>query len=137
MPLNFDNIIGLHENALNMQAQRARILGANLANADTPGYKAKDIDFRAALSQVRDQLDGNETELELMKTTHARHIAPEGYIFGAELLYRQPMQPSLDGNTVESQVEMAEFSENSMRYLTSLRIINGRLNGLLTAFRGE
>ena len=133
MPMNFDSILGLHENALNMQAHRAQILGANLANADTPGYKAKDIDFGAALSQAQTQGAG----FEPMKITNELHIKPEGYIYGAEVLYRQPMQASLDGNTVESQVEMAEFSENSMRYLTSLRIVSGRLNSLLTAFRGE
>jgi len=133
MPLNFDSILGVHENALNMQAHRAQILGANLANADTPGYKAKDIDFQAALSQAQ----GQDVGFEPMKITNELHIAPEGYIYGAEVLYRQPMQASLDGNTVESQVEMAQFSENSMRYLTSLRIVSGRLNTLLSAFRGE
>ena len=133
MPMNFDSILGLHENALNIQAHRAQILGANLANADTPGYKAKDLDFKEALSQVSNK----QNSLEPMAITHELHIEPEGYIYGSEVLFRQPMQASLDGNTVESQVEMAEFSENSMRYLTSLRIVSGRLNSLLTAFRGE
>ncbi|MEX2365597.1 MAG: flagellar basal body rod protein FlgB, partial [Pseudohongiellaceae bacterium] len=62
---------------------------------------------------------------------------PAGYRSGAEIKYRQPLQPSLDGNTVESEVEMGEFSENAMRYMFSLRIVGGRLQKLSTAFRGE
>ena len=133
MPLNFDNILGPHETALNMQARRAQILGANLANADTPGYKAKDIDFKSVLAEAG---NGNISSSS-MRVTNAKHIEPEGYVFGAEMMYRIPMQASLDGNSVESQVEMAEFSENAMRYMMSLRIVNGRFNKMLTAFRGE
>ncbi len=132
MPMNFDNILGPHEKALNMQAYRARILGANLANSDTPGYKARDLDFKAAMSEA--ETAGSVRSLVM---TSKMHIQPEGYVFGAELLYRQPLQPSLDGNTVETQVEMAEFSENAMRYLTSLRIVNGKFNKMLSALRGE
>ncbi len=132
MPISFDSILGPHEKALNIQAQRARILGANLANADTPGYKARDLDFRTALAQA--DAAGGASQL---RVTNARHLQPEGYVFGAELLYRQPLQPSLDGNTVNTQMEMAEFSENAMRYLTSLRILSGRFNKMLSALRGE
>jgi len=132
MPMNFDSILGPHEQALNMQAQRARILGANLANADTPGYKAQDLDFKSAMSQAE-----SADFAEPLTTTNSKHMQPEGYIFGAELMYRQPLQPSLDGNTVEAQVEMAEFTENSMRYLTSLQILSGRINKMMSALRGE
>ncbi len=132
MPMSFDSILGPHEQALNMQAQRARILGANLANADTPGYKAQDLDFKAAMSQAE-----SASFAQPLTTTSSRHMQPEGYIFGAELMYRQPLQPSLDGNTVEAQVEMAEFTENSMRYLTSLQILSGRINKMMSALRGE
>jgi len=132
MPMNFDSILGPHEKALNMQAYRARILGANLANSDTPGYKARDLDFKAAMSEAE-----TAGSIRSLVTTSKMHIQPEGYAFGAELLYRRPLQPSLDGNTVETQVEMAEFSENAMRYLTSLRIVGGRFNKMLSALRGE
>ncbi len=132
MPMNFDSILGPHEKALNMQAYRARILGANLANSDTPGYKARDIDFKSALAKAE-----TAGQVQPLTMTNAMHMEPEGAVFGAELLYRQPLQPSLDGNTVEPQVEMAEFTENAMRYLTSLRIVNGRFNKMLTALRGE
>ncbi len=132
MPMNFDSILGVNEKALNMQAYRARILGANLANSDTPGYKARDIDFKSALSSAE-----TASQIEPLTVTNKMHIEPASDAFAAELLYRQPLQPSLDGNTVEPQVEMAEFTENAMRYLTSLRIINGRFNKMLSAIRGE
>ncbi len=133
MAVTFESILGNHEYALNIQAERTRLLGANLANADTPGYKARDIDFRAALQAA--QTGG--TRGRPLRMTNSMHIEPEGYLDGAEILYRMPTQASLDGNTVESQLEMAKFSENSIRYLTSLRIIKGRLSKLVTAFRGE
>ncbi len=132
MPITFDSILGPHAKALNMQAYRARILGANLANADTPGYKARDVDFKAAMAEA--EAGGFSQPL---RVTNSRHMQPEGYIFGAELMYRRPLQPSLDGNTVETQVEMAEFTENSMRYLTSLKIVGGRFNKMISALRGE
>ena len=133
MPINFDNVLGMHETALNLQARRAELLSANLANSDTPGYKAKDIDFRQALQSAQQSRQG----FGPMHITNNRHLQPEGYVAGAEAMYRQPLQPSLDGNTVESQVEMAQFSDNSMRYLFSLRVVGGRLNKLITAFKGQ
>ena len=133
MPVSFDSVLGIHERALNMQGRRAELLGANLANADTPGYKARDIDFKSALQGTQDELMSNGP----LRLTHKNHIQPDGYVFGMELLYRQPMQASLDGNSVESQVEMAAYSENAMRYLTSLKIVGGRLDSMVRAFRGE
>ncbi len=133
MPAGFDNLLGVHEQALNLQAQRTRLLGGNLANADTPGYKARDIDFKAALANAAE----NDFAGGPLRLTRVAHIQPEGYLAGAEIMYRIPMQSSLDGNSVETQVEMAKFTENAMRYLTSLRIINGRLNKLISAYRGE
>ncbi len=132
MSMSFDSILGINEKALNMQAYRARILGANLANSDTPGFKARDIDFKAALSEAE-----TGSRIEPLTVTNKMHIQPGADTFGTELLYRQPLQPSLDGNTVETQVEMADFTENAMHYLTSLRIINGRFNKILSAIRGE
>ena len=108
----FENIFGIHEQALMVHGQRLGVLAANLANADTPGYKARDIDFGAVL--VADAQ--GETQLPL-QVTHAAHItfddadAPAG-----DLKYRNPYQASLDGNTVEMPVEQAAFSENNVRY---------------------
>ena len=129
----FENLLGVHEQALALQSRRTQLIGSNLANAETPGFKARDIDFKQAL--VAAQSGGmDRTPLRL---TRVAHIQPLGDAFAADILYRTPNQPSLDGNSVETHVEMAKFSENAMRYLTSLRIVNGRLNKLLTAFRGE
>ena len=135
MAISIDNIFGIHENAMRLQGRRAQLLSQNLANSDTPNYKAKDIDFKAALKSAA---SGNlQTQL---KATQKGHIQPKGFLMGmmgAEELYRQPMQASLDGNTVEPHVEMGEFTENSMRYLMTLRIMSGRVKSTLSAIRGE
>jgi len=131
MAIHLDNVLGLHENAMHLQSRRAQMIAQNLANSDTPGYQAKDIDFKAALSTVQAGMHAP------LKNTSAGHIQPDGYFMGAEIMYRQPMQPSIDGNTVEPQIEMSEFTDNSMRYLMSLRLFNGRVQGMLSAIRGE
>ena len=132
MAISLNNVFGIHENAMHLQGRRAQLLAQNLANSDTPGYKAKDIDFESALKSVAK----NNIQAPL-KATQAGHIQPKGYFMGMEQLYRQPMQPSLDGNTVEPHVEMSEFTDNSMRYLMTLRILSGRINSTLSALRGE
>lgn len=132
MAISMNGMFGLHENVMHLQSRRAQILAQNLANSDTPGYKAKDIDFAAALKSI-----GKGKVGAPLKTTKGNHIQPQGFFMGAESLYRQPTQSSLDGNTVESHVEMAAFTENSMRYLMTLRIMSGRVNKMLSAFKGE
>lgn len=132
MAISIDNVFGIHENAMNLQSRRAQLLAQNLANSDTPGYKAKDIDFKSALKSAE-----NGGVKAPLNATQSGHIQPDGYFMGVEQLYRQPMQASLDGNTVEPHVEMAEFTENSMRYLMTLRFMSGRINGMLSAIRGE
>lgn len=132
MAISIDNVFGVHETAMHVQGRRAQLLSQNLANSDTPGYKAKDIDFKAALKSV-----ANGTLQKPLQTTQVRHIQPKGSFMGTEQLYRQPMQASLDGNTVEPHIEMSEFTENSMRYLMTLRIMSGRINSMLSAIRGE
>ena len=132
MAISIDNAFGIHENAMHLQTRRAQLLSQNLANSDTPGYKAKDIDFKSALNSFK-----NGEMKAPLNATSSGHIQPKGYFMGVESMYRQPMQPSLDGNTVEPHVEMSEFTENSMRYLMTLRIMSGRINGMLSAIRGE
>ena len=133
MPFNFDSYLGVHAPALEMQAYRAQVLASNLANADTPNYKARDIDFRAALNVA----NADQVAAVSLQATRTGHIQPEMEDGGYELMYRQPYQPALDGNTVENQVEMAAYSDNAMRYLTTLRILTGKLNTLRTALRGQ
>ena len=135
MAISIDNVFGVHETAMHLQGRRAQLLSQNLANSDTPGYKAKDIDFKAALKSA-----ANGTLQKPLQATQAGHIQPKGFFMGMsgmEELYRQPMQASLDGNSVEPHVEMSEFTENSMRYLMTLRIMSGRINNMLSAIRGE
>ena len=130
-----DNLFGIHATALKLRANRAELLASNIANADTPDYKARDINFRDALAQAAAKTGDRTTDLV---TTNSRHInSAGGSSMGTELLYRNPLQPSLDGNTVDLQTERSAFIENSMMYQASLRFLNGKINGLLTAIRGE
>ena len=128
----FDNIFGIHEQALLLHGQRIGILANNLANADTPNYKARDIDFAAVLSSSGDQLPLT------VSITHAAHITPlDGELPSGELQYRNPYQASLDGNTVEMPVEHAAFSENNVRYQASLTFINLKISEMQLAIAGQ
>ena len=120
--------------ALKVHSQRMDVLANNLANSDTPNYKARDIDFRAALSSVQGSQNGQTRRLS---TSHAGHIATpiEGDI--ASLRFRMPTQPSADGNTVDSSQEQARFGEASLRYEATLRFIDGRVRNLMTAITGQ
>jgi flagellar basal-body rod protein FlgB len=133
MPFNFDNYLGVNAQALELQAYRAQVLASNLANTDTPNYKARDIDFRAVLSSA----NAGRLDTVKLQATEPGHILPQRENGGYDLMYRQPYQPSLDGNTVEGQVEMAAYSDNAMRYLTTLRILSNKLNTLRTAIKGQ
>ena len=127
----FQNIFGIHEQALLLHGQRVGVLANNLANADTPNYKARDIDFSAVLSNT------DESQLP-MTVTAGTHIAMNGAASGsAELKYRNPYQASLDGNTVEMPVEQAAFAENNVRYQASLNFINLRIAELTLAINGQ
>jgi flagellar basal-body rod protein FlgB len=127
----FDNIFGIHEQALLLHGQRLGVLATNIANADTPNYKARDIDFSAVLSHT----DDAQLALEV---TQASHISMnESSSTPADLKYRNPYQASLDGNTVEMPVEQAAFSENNVRYQASLGFINGRIAELTLAINGQ
>jgi len=131
VPINFDSALGSHERALYLQARRAGVLASNLANADTPGYKARDLDFKAALGAAR----GDQVRLA---ATHAGHQRPAGAdLPGGPALYRQPTHSSLDGNTVDAQVEQAAFAQNAIRYQATLQFLGGRFKGMLNALKGQ
>lgn len=136
MPINIDQALGIHAQALTLRSQRAQVLAANLANADTPHYQARDIDFRSALSAAQQNTASETVPLE---TTHAAHLPNSGQDNGAgyELKYRQPYQSGIDGNTVDSQREHAEFMQNALQYQASLTFLSGRLRTLLSAIRGD
>ena len=133
MQFNFEKYLGLHEPALNLQSRRAQVLAANVANADTPKFKARDIDFKSVMQQVEEYPQGKGPLAE----TSIRHIQPPEYANGFEVLYRHPIQPSIDGNTVEPETENAAFMDNSMRYMASLRFLGGKFNTLQTAIKGQ
>jgi flagellar basal-body rod protein FlgB len=127
----FQNIFGIHEQALLLHGQRMSVIATNLANADTPSYKARDIDFSAVLSHT----DASPLP---MQVTQAAHIALTSDEAGAaDLKYRNPYQASLDGNTVEMPVEQAAFSENNVRYQASLQFINSTIADLQFAIAGQ
>ena len=124
-----DRVFGISEQALTLRSQRFEMLSANLANADTPGYKAVDMDFRAAMSQAQ-QLARPQAQ------AHPGHIALSGSA-SPEQLYRVPVQRSLDGNTVESDQEHAAFMDNAIRYQASLTFLDARLSSIKRTLRGE
>jgi flagellar basal-body rod protein FlgB len=129
----FDNIFGIHEQALLLHGQRMNVLATNLANADTPNYKARDIDFASVLGS------SSQSAAPLaLSVTSAAHIVPlESGLPAGELKYRNPYQASLDGNTVEMPVEQAAFSENNVRYQASLQFINNQIADLQYVIAGQ
>jgi len=136
MAISFDSALGIHEDALLVRARRAEVLANNIANADTPGFKARDIDFEAVL---RGELRGEQDRFSMAPAqTRAGHsdelIAPD---FAAELMFRTPSQPSVDGNTVEVQQEMARYSDNAIRFQGSFTMLNSKFKGLMNAVKGE
>lgn len=127
--------LGVHAQALAVRGRRNEMIADNMANADTPDYKARDLDFRAALAAASPGGTGGVS----LSTTRGNHIAGGAGGSGAEgaVQYRVPLAPSLDGNTVDVQVEQAAFAENSVRYQATLTFLNSRLRGLMTAITGQ
>ncbi len=125
-----DKAFGIHPQALQLRAKRSEVLAANLANADTPDYKARDFDFNAILK--------NAMPSPRMAVTNSRHIQPDpGLVPAVDMKYREPMQPSLDGNTVDPHIEYSNFASNNLEYQTSLKFLNGKIKGLMLALKGQ
>ncbi|WP_312439596.1 flagellar basal body rod protein FlgB [Janthinobacterium sp.] len=120
MGINFKDALGVHADALALRADRTRVLAANIANENTPGFQAMDMDFGSALQQLQD------SEAGMLSTDD-----------DASSLYRVPYQPSRDGNTVEIGVEQAAFSQNASDFQTSLSFVNMKLKGLAKAISGQ
>jgi flagellar basal-body rod protein FlgB len=143
MAINLDSYLGVHAQALTLEAQRTELLAANLANADTPNYKARDIDFKAALAAAGNAAgtgasSGSGAKLAVTTTSAAHQGAGSmDAAIDANLKYRVPMAPSLDGNTVDTQLEQAAFAENSVRYQATLTFLNARFRELMTAIVGQ
>jgi len=129
MNLSNDSVFGVHTLALDTWSRRTEVLSSNLANADTPGYLARDVDFKSVLAHATGQ-----SESLPLTTTSAGHMDPAG--LGRNLAYRVPNQPSMDGNTVDTQVEQANFAGNTVHYQASLAFITAEIKMLRTAAMG-
>jgi flagellar basal-body rod protein FlgB len=113
-----DQLFGMHGNALALRSQRLALLASNIANAATPGYKARDLDFGKALSAASEGTSVDQAA-------------------GDALRYRVPLEPSVDGNTVELSTEQTIFAENAVQYRTTLSFLEGRINTVMQALKGE
>lgn len=113
-----DDLFGVHGKALQLRSQRLGLLASNIANASTPGFKARDIDFSQALASVE---QGGNVGSAMQSATK----------------FRVPLQASLDGNTVELNTEQTKFAENAVAYQTTLAFLNGRIDTLKRALKGE
>ncbi len=121
--------LSFYSSALRLRGKRNNILASNIANAATPNYKARDISFEDEIKKF----DNNG----IVKTSHVNHIRHNSGRSIHETSYREPIITSLDGNTVELAVEQMQFAENSMRYTTTVNFLNGKINKIMSAIKGE
>ena len=126
-----DSALGIQPEVLKLRSQRSSALAANIANAGTPGFKARDYDFQNILRNIA---QGASTSLQ---TTHSGHMKVGGNGDFGSLFYRVPTKSSINGNTVEAEVEQAAFAENALRYQASLQFLDGAFSGLRLAIRGQ
>ena len=122
------NAFGIHERALGVRSQRMEVLARNIANADTPNYKAEELDFKAMLK---------ETSREYISATHAKHYAALEEQPDDGKRFRVPFNSTFDGNTVEISVEQAQFGQAAADYQTTLNFLENRISGIRKALKGE
>lgn len=128
-----DELFRFHQTALNLRAARQELIASNIANADTPNYKARDIDFASALQGALQ--GGDKLTMSATSSGHRAGVAGES-VMGAPVMYRNPLQPSADGNTVDMDVERAQFADNALRYEASLRFVSDKAKDVLAALQG-
>ena len=129
--MNLDNVFGIYEQSLRLRNQRTEILASNIANADTPGYKAKDIDFRSVLKQ-------QTVQPSRLQATNPKHF--QNAEIGKSTAYVQfsnSGQPTLDGNTVDVQQEQLKFASNSARFEATMRFLNGKITSIEKALTSK
>ncbi|MEX0963833.1 MAG: flagellar basal body rod protein FlgB [Pseudohongiellaceae bacterium] len=126
-----DKAFGIHAAALSFRSQRGSVLAANIANSATPDFLARDYDFRTALKKF------SGDQVVAMQSTNPMHIKTSASNEFGDLLYRVPTRTTTNGNTVEADVEQAAFSDNALRYQTSLQFLNGSISGLRKAITGK
>lgn len=132
MTISFDKALGIHEQALLLRSKRTEVLANNIANVNTPGFKARDIDFH----QVLKQQTGNDSSASLARNSPL-HLSSLNSADKVTLSYRVAAQASLDGNTVDEQLENAAFARNALDHQASFQFLNGKFMGLMKALRGE
>ncbi|WP_293779202.1 flagellar basal body rod protein FlgB [uncultured Oxalicibacterium sp.] len=149
-----DDLLRFHETALNLRAQRQQLLASNIANADTPNYKARDIDFNAALTGAIAKAGGSipngntakvtattssGTSANEMAKTSTVHLSSntKAAVGGAPLLYSNAQQGNIDGNSVDMDVQRNQFTDNAMRYEVSLTLASSKIKGMMTAIQGQ
>jgi flagellar basal-body rod protein FlgB len=148
MANSIDSFLGVHAQALAVESRRTQLLASNLANSDTPNFKARDVDFRAALAQASapggtgaagGAPGATGRALPMSAASSGNSLSGGGAAAAQDptLLYRVPLAPSLDGNTVDPQLEQAAFAENAVRYQATLTLLNSRLRSLMTAITGQ
>ena len=132
-----DNELRFQQDAMSLRAERQQVLANNIANADTPNFRARDFDFSAELASSL-QKSHTQGRGMTLATTSDRHLhADSSSVSSRDLLYRVPDQPSLDGNTVDMDRERAAFVDNAVRYEATLRFINGSAKTMLSAIQGQ
>jgi flagellar basal-body rod protein FlgB len=134
MSNSIDQALKFQQTALNLRAQRSQLLASNIANADTPRFKARDIDFKSALAQAASGRSSGALPLAL---SAGRHLQSPAAALPPGTRYRTEQQSSIDGNTVNLDVERAQFAENAIHYESSITFINGTLKSLQTAITGQ
>lgn len=131
MAISFDAALGIHDDALLHRARRAEVLANNIANADTPNFKARDLEFSQILNKA------SEMQVKQVATAPGHQTGLLEPDLAAEMMFRIPNQASVDGNTVEVQQEMARYTENALDYQTSFQFLNKKITGLKSAIKGE
>ncbi|WP_417762024.1 flagellar basal body rod protein FlgB [Shewanella sp.] len=132
MAISFDNALGIHQYTLGIRAQRAEVLSSNIANADTPHYKARDVNFSSALESAVSHQQGMR-----MMATSEKHFDLQA-LTQQNVQFRVPDQPDTgDGNTVDMQKEQQTFMQNTLEYQMSLDFLGGKFSGMRKAIRGD
>lgn len=128
-----DRAFSLHDDAMVLRSRRSSILAANIANADTPNYKARDMDFTSMMKR----LDKGQQNSMVLARTSERHLGATASAVDSGIKFRNPLHASLDGNSVDMHAEQARFSQNAFQYQTSLTLLNSKINGMMLALRGQ
>ncbi|HTD05377.1 flagellar basal body rod protein FlgB [Undibacterium sp.] len=138
MVSKLDDYLRFQSTALSVRGERQQLIASNIANADTPNYKAKDIDFASAMNNAlgRSNVGSGSQPPSALAKTSAQHLDIKGGTAGGQPQYRGTIQGSVDGNTVDMDVEQNQFTDNALRYEASLTMINMQIRGMLAAVQG-